>query len=46
MKEVSIGGDGSTDVVEQVACIHWWPCSGLGVPHKGATIGGGPNAAC
>ena len=32
VKEVSIGGDGSTDVVEQVACIHWWPCSGLGVP--------------
>ena len=25
MKEVFIGGDGSTDVVEQVACIHWWP---------------------
>ena len=35
VKEVSIGGDGSPDVVEQVACIHLWP-----------TIGGGPNAAC
>ena len=33
MKEVSIGGDGSTDVVEQVACIHWWPCTNIkGLP--------------
>ena len=32
MKEVSIGGDGSPDVVEHVACINLWPCSGLGVP--------------
>ena len=31
MKDVSTGGDGSPDVVEQVACIHLWPCSGLGV---------------
>ena len=32
MKEVSTGGDGSPDVEEQVACIHWWPWNGLGVP--------------
>ena len=32
VKEVSTGGDGSPHVVEQVACIHWWPCNGLGVP--------------
>ena len=32
MKEVSTGGDGSPDVVEQVACLLWWPCNGLGVP--------------
>ena len=29
---IPTGGDGSPDVVEQVACIHWWPCSGVGVP--------------
>ena len=22
----------SPDVVEQAACIHWWPCSGVDVP--------------
>ena len=32
MKEVSTGGDGSPDVEEQVVCIHWWPCSAMGVP--------------
>ena len=32
MEEVSTGGDGSPDVEEQVACIRWWPCSGVGVP--------------
>ena len=31
MWKVSTGGDG-IPYVEQVACIHWWPCSGMGVP--------------
>ena len=32
VKEVSTGRDGSHDVEEQVPCIHWWPCSEIGVP--------------
>ena len=40
-------------MVEQVACIHWWPCSVVGVPTRrgcdGASklsTGEGPDIAC
>ena len=46
VKEVSTGGDGSPDVVEQVTCIHWWPCSCMGVGASVVSTGGGQDTAC